>query len=306
MSRPRAAVLGGGHWHTPLYLAGLERFFDLVTLEPDRLAPGDVDIALVLAPHADMPVLVRRALDAGIPILLEKPGGRTLAELTGLADAARAAGVPVTVPLVHRWSPLADALAALDDPVHFTAAYLAGPPSRYPAAASGWMLDPAVAGGGALTNLGPHFIDLFRMLTGAEVTDVQSRITATMHGGEVEDHAALLLGTDDGRTGVLEVGYTTPAHQAKRHAAFTLTSRDGFVSIGPGGEVRTIAADGTVSATVIDIDTDHLYAGFLDRVASRLGDGLAGLPTLDDLVAAMRVVRTAYRHANRKDLPWGR
>lgn len=306
MDRPRAALLGANHWHSPLYLDDLNRFFDLVRVDPDRLAPGDADLALVLARHDDMPALAARAIDARIPLLLEKPGARSLDQLIRVADAARAADVPVAVPLVHRWSPLADALGVLEDPVHFTVSYLVGPPSRYPAAGSGWMLDPEAAGGGALANLGPHFIDLFRMLTGAEVTDVSSQITSSLHDGAVEDHAALLLGTADGRTGVLEVGYTTPEHDAKRHAAFTLTSRAGFVSIGPTGEVRTIGTDGTVVTTEIDIDTDHLYAGFLDRIASRLGDRLRGVPSLDDLVATMRVVRTAYRNANRKELPWAK
>ena len=45
--------------------------------------------------------------------------------------------------------------------------------ARYPTWDAPWMLDPALAGGGCLRNLGSHVLDLFLQLTGED-----ARVTA--------------------------------------------------------------------------------------------------------------------------------
>ena len=48
--------------------------------------------------------------------------------------------------------------------VHMSYKFVAGPPSRY-LATSRWMLSQETAGGGCMTNLGVHFIDMALYLT---------------------------------------------------------------------------------------------------------------------------------------------
>src|SRR5262249_45833043 len=64
---------------------------------------------------------------------------------------------------------------------------------RYPAWGSAWMLDPAVAGGGCLRNLGPHGCDLFLYLTGEEAQVTGAQLSWRALGQQVEDYASVLL-----------------------------------------------------------------------------------------------------------------
>jgi predicted dehydrogenase len=72
------------------------------------------------------------------------------------------------------------------------------------------MLDPAVAGGGCLRNLGPHGLDLFLFLTGegAQVTGAQ--LSSRARGQRVEDYASVLVRSSGGILGTIEVGNTFP------------------------------------------------------------------------------------------------
>ena len=317
----RVAVIGASHWHAPLYLAALaESGVHVVavtdpdgTLAEQLAAPlaaasgADIDavldqtepdLAVVLGRHDAMAASARAVAERGIPMVLEKPGALSLAELTALERQLR--GCAVAVPLVHRFAPFADALRALGPLTQLSISYLVGPPDRYPAAHSPWMLDPA-AGGGVLANLGPHFTDLVMQL-GGSVTDVAARTSAARHGLPIEDHAVLVLTTDAGLTATIEVGYLFPAVPSKRHVNITASGPGGTVAIGPSGTVLRTGPDGTAEDQ-IDVDSDPLFGPFVARALDTYGTGFDGLPGLTDLVAAMRVVDAAYREAGR---PGGR
>src|SRR5207247_2911042 len=80
----------------------------------------------------------------------------------------------------------------------------------YPAWGSPWMLDPAVAGGGCLRNLGPHGLDLFLFLTGEEARVTGAQLSCRALGRQVEDYASVLLRSAGGVLGTIEVGNTFP------------------------------------------------------------------------------------------------
>jgi predicted dehydrogenase len=319
MTRPRVLVAGVSHWHTPLYLDALRRNFALVGMtdpQPERvqaLATAlDVptgsdtmtlvdavrpDLVVVLGRHDTMATVAEDLIDRRIPFLIEKPGGVGLRQVERLRGRARAAGVPVVVPFVHRWGPLASSLARVGRPQRFSASYLVGPPSRYVETGNDWMLDSAAAGGGALTNLGVHFVDLFLQLTGSPIDEVRGLTSSAMHGFPVEDHATILVRTRDGAIGSIEVGYGFPSSPAKRSARFSASSPDGFVAIDGDGRATVTHPDGSTETDVLDIDSDPLFGAFVDRMAASLPSGFAGLPGLDDLVSSMTVIARAYADA---------
>ena len=53
---------------------------------------ADIDAVVVATPHAELSAIAIACLDAGKHVLLEKPGGRNLAELSAVREAADAAG----------------------------------------------------------------------------------------------------------------------------------------------------------------------------------------------------------------------
>ena len=321
--RARAGVLGASHWHAPLYRGALLRRHDVVAVQdadptavasPDAwgvpvttdvdavLARTDLDVVYVFSPHDEMAAVCHRLIDRGIPFVVEKPLGVSSAELLGVAEAARAAGVPATVPLVQRDAPVETWLRQVGAITYERLSFLAGPPSRYRANGNPWMLDPARAGGGALVNLAPHFIDLALRHLGPSTLSALTRSSA-LHGERVEDHATVVLTSASGGEAIIEVGYTFPSSPLQRYCSFSAAGEHGFASVDTDGTARFTGHDGRTITETIVVDSDPLYAVFVDRVADALDSGFAGLSTLDELAAAMEVVWADSRSAPASPLP---
>lgn len=223
----RAAALG----HPPVF-----------TDYRQMLARTRPDFVVALGRHRVMPEIAHHLLEHGYPFLMEKPMGVSAAEVRGIADRAAATGAFVAVPLAQRYQPFAVrarellAGARLGPLSHFYFRLIRPTSARYPAWGSPWMLDPAMAGGGCLRNLGPHGLDLFLFLTGedAEVTGAQFSRQAL--GQPVEDYAAVLLRSAGGVVGTIEVGNTHPVDGTDAEwkiagRAGTLVQRDGVLRL---------------------------------------------------------------------------
>ncbi|MFC7250905.1 Gfo/Idh/MocA family protein [Halomicroarcula sp. GCM10025324] len=141
----------------------------------------EVDVFYNLGPnnvHADPSIA---ALEAGVPVLSEKPLAATLKDAERMADAAENADVPSAVAFNYRYVPairyarqlIADGV--LGDIHHVRANYL-----------QDWLVDPQapwswrnsaeVAGSGALGDLGAHSIDLAQFLLGEDIARVSGHL----------------------------------------------------------------------------------------------------------------------------------
>ncbi|MBU2670198.1 Gfo/Idh/MocA family oxidoreductase [Actinoplanes bogorensis] len=312
MNKARTIVFGAAHWHVPLYVEAMTEVHDVVGVsEPEAdvtgLFPGvpqlsddellklpDIELAYVFGPHDRMAGRCLELIERGIPFVVEKPLGTSLDELERVREAARAAGVPVTVPLVQRDAAVDRWLRKAGAPVYQRTSFIAGPPERYLRNGSPWMLDQARAGGGCLANLGPHFVDLFLTAAGERTAEVRSSLLSTLHEGKVEDHATLLLTTPGGHEAVIEVGYAFPDAPAKRYCSFTSVGRDGFAAVNSDGSATFTSTAGETEQAMLDVDSDTMYGPFVRRVAETLGDRFASMATLDDLYDAMTIIWRAY------------
>ncbi|MHA6788093.1 Gfo/Idh/MocA family protein [Pseudomonas bijieensis] len=180
------------------------------------------------------------------------------------------------------------------------ASFIVGPPSRYETAGSGWVIDPAFSGGGSTINVATHFIDLFRLLTGKEVSRVSAVMNSLTHRGNVEDYSLLTLQTEDGVIGVVETGYSFPStFDEQREFSFTLSSDHMYAKSGPDRiEIRdrqNLAA-GTRSRR-LQLDTDVYYPLFVKQVLAECRNGAKPIASLRDAEAIMQVMDAAYASA---------
>ncbi len=309
--RPTAAVLGAAHWHAPLYRAGLARRFRLVAVQDsdidaarafagasDALVTTDVDAVLgldaldvvfVFSPHHEMLPTSRELIARGTPFVIEKPAGLDLAQLRAIDEEARAAGVPVAVPLVQRGAPIDSWLRRVGGIVYERMAFVAGPPERYRSSGNAWMLDPALSGGGSLMNLGVHFVDLALRHLGTP-TDVVLKRSAAMHGEAVDDHATMILTGATGREAIVEVGYAFPDSPLKRYCSFSAAGSDGFATVDTTGSASFTDRDGVTTTAQLEVDSDPLYDVFVEGVADTLERGFSGMPTLQELATTMELI----------------
>jgi predicted dehydrogenase len=317
-------LLEVSHWHFPLYIdallkAGVEvvgvsdRNQEIFERETARFGcPGHVDwrtalettcpdAAIAFGRHAEMPEIARALIARRIPFALEKPAGLGASDVAALRADADAAGVPVAVPLVQRVGPLQALLDRLinDEGARFTMTawrFNAGPPSRYPTSGNGWMLDPAISGGGCLMNLGAHFVDLALGLLPSSPDSVFAHIDNSLHGAAVEDTALLTMTSAAGGRALIETGYNFPDGPGKREYSFSLTSAGHYVQSRPDG-LAIFRPDAAPEEVAMNLDSDPMYGLFVESFLADLAAGRMPSPGLGDLEPAMRIIDAGYLSA---------
>ncbi|MCG3178478.1 MAG: Inositol 2-dehydrogenase/D-chiro-inositol 3-dehydrogenase [Phycisphaerae bacterium] len=208
----------------------------------DLLARDDIDAVIIWLPHRDMPECVAAAAAAGKHVIVEKPAAGDLAGARRIAQvAADHPSVVVSSPYCWRNHPVSrrikQAVAAgeLGSITAMEGRLNAGHPSRYLRDNAGWMLR-ADQGGGPLFNLGVHWIDWFRWLTGREVVAVSGAVQGPVGqpDRDIEDNAQAVLTFDDGAIATLDVSYAiTPSYPGARDIYVALRGRRGAASWSP-------------------------------------------------------------------------
>jgi len=136
-----------------------------------------VDVFYNLGPnhvHAEPSIA---ALEAGVPVLCEKPLAPTLDEAAAMRDAAADADVPAGTAFNYRFIPaIRYAKGLIEDGELGEIRQVRG---RYlqdwlvdPEAPWAWRMDADTAGSGALGDLGAHTLDLADFLVGDEVGEI--------------------------------------------------------------------------------------------------------------------------------------
>lgn len=168
----------------------------------ELLAGPRVDGVIVASPndrHAEHGLL---CVEAGVPVLVEKPLADSVAEAERLVRAADTAGVPLLVGHHRRHSPIvavaAEAVRSgmLGKLVAVQGSAVFRKPDGYFEQAP-WRREPG--GGPILLNLS-HEIDNLRAICG-EIVDVQAIASSRIRGFEVEDTAAITLRFGSGALG---------------------------------------------------------------------------------------------------------
>lgn len=211
------------------------------------LAETRPDFVVALGRHSVMAETAHYLLDHGYPFLMEKPMGISAEEVQRIADKADAQKAFVAVPLAQRYQPFVArarqllAEGRLGPLSHFYFRLNRPTSSRYPAWGSAWMLDPDVAGGGCLRNLGPHGLDLFVSLTGEDARVTGAQLSRRALGQRVEDFATVLVRSTGGVLGTIEVGNTFPRDGTDGECK--LAGRDGILAL-KDDTLRLVTAGG--------------------------------------------------------------
>jgi predicted dehydrogenase len=195
---------------------------------------AEIDAVVVATPHAELSTIARASLETGKHVLVEKPAGRNLAEVSAVAKAADTAGRIVKVGYNHRFHPaMLKAREIVDRGELGQLMFVRG---RYghggrPGYEKEWRFERAISGGGELVDQGSHLIDLAQWFLG-EFTDVTAALRTFFWNAEVEDNAFLTLATSEGRIAWLHASWS----EWKNLFSFEIYGRQGKLEInGLGG-----------------------------------------------------------------------
>lgn len=317
----RVAFLGVSHWHAPLYYrpaarlagvrivavsdvsrsiaeaAGRELEASVFTDHRDLIAKARPDFAFVFGRHCDMPGIASTLIDAGVPFLLEKPGGLNAREVSAIRDRAKAKAIYAGTGFNFRVSDLYKKIHSVvaDEPLtHASFRYIAGGPYRYREMNCAWMLDPKLSGGGATINLGIHFMDMFRTLAGCRPREVTSLMGNATWGLPVEDYSSVLLRAPNSVC-TIETGYTYPAKLGVFDVRFSLrTSRHYLVVRSDDCLEIHRTCDAHIETLATPVSNACWYPVFVTETIDRFTKGQPPVADLDALVDAMEIVDAAY------------
>ncbi|HEX5414134.1 MAG TPA: Gfo/Idh/MocA family oxidoreductase [Chloroflexota bacterium] len=191
------------------------RYDDIAEL----LARPDVPIVLVALPTNRVPEVVVQAARAGKHVICEKPCARNAQELNPVLAALEAHRVQFTAcylwranPAIQKMRELVRAgalgrLTSVELRMVTTQVALRDP--------SHWLFQREIAGGGILSWLGCHWLDLLRYLTDQEVVQVNAMVDVLSGEAiDVEDVASVNLRLRNGALASLYAGYLLPSGRA--------------------------------------------------------------------------------------------
>jgi predicted dehydrogenase len=261
----------------------------------DLIASGEIDIVSVCTPPAFHREIVIAALEANVAVLCEKPMAHNLADAEAIAEAAGRTGSLFTVGFCHRFQPHLQRIKALIDDGELGAimSYRNRFAGHHRNVEKTWFANPAVAGGGVLSDTSIHSIDTFRYLVGDPVrvhAFTSTRATELGPRLEVDDTAALILQTAEGTIGVIESSWRTPANEW----TFAVHGTAG-TAIFDYATMKLQVVDPSNQPHEIDVEDgdrfEREFAHFLDcwRTGATLRVSAA------DGLAANRILDAAYR-----------
>jgi predicted dehydrogenase len=205
---------------------------------PDVVARPDIDVVVVATTNNALASVTQRALEAGKHVLVEKPAGRSAAEITSLMATSRARGLRVRVGFNHRYHPAIQKAhelvtrGALGPLMFIRGRYGHGGRVGYE---KEWRANPDLSGGGELIDQGVHLIDLSGWFLGP-FTHVEGFATTYFWNMPVDDNAFLTLRTSAGQCAFLHVSCS----EWKNLFSFEIYGREGKLAIdGLGGSYGT-------------------------------------------------------------------
>jgi predicted dehydrogenase len=205
-----------------------------VMIDYREVSSSAPDIVVVATPHDQLASIALAMTEAGHHVLVEKPAGRTAAEVDPILASARRRNVLVKVGFNHRFHPaMLKSREIVDSGVLGPLLFVRG---RYGHGGrvgyeQEWRMRPEISGGGELIDQGMHLIDLSRWFLG-DFEHVYGVAPTYFWQSAVEDNCFLCLRTVAGQVAWLHAGWT----EWKNIFSFEIMGRDGKLQIdGLGG-----------------------------------------------------------------------
>lgn len=231
----------------------------------DMLAASEVTATVVAVPNVFHAPLAIQAMQAGRPVLLEKPMAMSSAECDDVIAARDQSGQILQIGFVCRFAATVQAAMRHIESGRLGTIYQAKAVMLRRRGIPGlgrWFTDKATSGGGVLIDLGPHLVDLMLHLTGRPAVERVSASTSSRFGSPANAYRFMdmwagppnpdgIFNVDDGATAMLRCA-----------GGLTLNLEAAWASHLPDGTIGDgVTLLGDKGAMHFDIWGDHLLMG---------------------------------------------
>jgi predicted dehydrogenase len=183
-------------------------------IDEELKRPDPIDFVVITTPnHLHLPI-AQAALEAGIPVMSDKPATATYEEVKALAALVEKSGLPYG--LTHTYAGYAmvrhaRALCAsgrLGKIRKVAVEYFQGWLSTFIESTgnkqAAWRGDPAQSGkGGAIGDIGTHAFHLLEYISGLEVTAINATLRTVVEGRRLDDDCNAFVRMSNGAAGTL-------------------------------------------------------------------------------------------------------
>jgi predicted dehydrogenase len=197
-------------------------FADMAAAEAART--DCIDVAIIVTPNHLHFEPAKLFLEAGIPVICEKPMVNSVGEAEELRRLAESKGVFFGVTYTYTGYPMVrDARARIANGeigtvrfayVEYLLEWLANDEAQLSAKSSPWRADPVKAGPtGALGDIGTHAFNLLEFVTDQRCTRLNAKLTSSAPDWPLDDNDVLNLEFDGGASGLLWSSLVAPGHR---------------------------------------------------------------------------------------------
>ena len=270
--------------HNAFHGSRLRHYHDLPKLTPEEiLRPGFVDAVTVETEDLRLTKYATMALEAGIPVHMDKPGAPDRASFAAMCDLAKKKDLPLSIGYMYRFNPALQRLFGMLEAgelgkVLYVNAEMSGRSGAWKRA---WLGDYP---GGFMYFLGCHLVDLIYRLQGEPLEVVPLNTVSGLDGVDTTDcgFAAFRYerGTSFARATAVEYGGAMRRNVAVvcEKGTFMLSPTEYLASNEPGASVDFLKTDyfcitdsawraeGVRETTPVYNRYDAMLRHFLDRV----------------------------------------
>jgi len=264
---------------------------------------GGIDALVIGTPnflHAPQAI---SALEAGIHVMVEKPMAMNTTEALDMQTAAQKSGALLM--LAHCWRFDEDVLwlkAHADQLGQIVRTKGYGVHSNWGPA--GWFTQKALAGGGALADMGIHAIDTTRFLLGdPQPVSVYAKIGTYYGDFDVDDTGVIIINWENGVTSYVESGWWQP-HMDGPEAATQLYGKKGFGQIFPTRleipdpiNEKLEVVEGGFTFPRAEHCPQGMYDRQMDHFIESIIENKPPIPGAAEGLVNMRILEAAYQSA---------
>lgn len=285
--------------------------------EEALLKNPEVDAVYIASPvvaHARQAML---AADYKKHILVEKPLALSSQEGEAVLSHCEKKGVQVAAGLMMRFGSYVMEMkkAIAEGKIGGVVSVFSQFTCWYPDMPGNWRQQKATAGGGALTDMGVHCIDLIQYISGSRVKEVAAFHDTLTFQYEVEDSSAVIMRLENGALCALQSNFNIPDDAAKWRLEFFGTRGrlmgDTVIGQVDGGSLDAMflgdvggydAAQNKAEAakTKIEVELGNMYTREIQSFGDSILNGKPLAVPASDALFVQKVMEAAYRSNDEK------
>lgn len=263
-----------------------------------ELLKDGVDIVVVALPHALHYKVGMEALDYGCHLVMEKPFAVTMEQCRNLCRKAKEKDLKiVTTDSIYHLPKIKKAreIAKSGKLGRFISGSIINYKDYYfnPQRPK-WFLQPEMAGGGELINVGVHRVAYIRSIIGSEEKTVKASVGFFEPGYKVEGNGLIFIGYRDGSAAIIEeIGYYKLHPNLDK--CFHFNFEKGVINL--SRELNIVYKDGSIEYPKIPQEEVSGYLSHYKQLLTAIKEDRDPYPGAREGMMDVRIILAAYESA---------